>query len=99
MGILIQNTISHFSKTKNQTQKRPPKVPKNQKHIRRPQIKKFYKTDPPKIGILIQNPISKFLKTRYQTQKRPPKVKKNQKHIRRPQIKKFIKQTLQKREF
>ena len=33
VGILIQNTISKFSKTKNQTQKRPPKVPKNQKHI------------------------------------------------------------------
>ena len=33
VGILIQNTISKFLKTKNQTQKRPPKVPKNQKHI------------------------------------------------------------------
>ena len=51
MVILIQNTISKFSKTKNQTQKRPPKVPKNQKKIiRRPQIKKFYKTDSPKSG-------------------------------------------------
>ena len=29
IGILIQNTISKFSKTKNQTKKRPPKVPKN----------------------------------------------------------------------
>ena len=27
--ILIQNTISKFSKTKNQTKKRPPKVPEN----------------------------------------------------------------------
>ena len=51
MEILIQNIISKFSKTKSQTQKRPPKVPKNQKtYIRRPQIKKFYKTDPPKSG-------------------------------------------------
>ena len=33
MGILIQNTFSKFSKTKNQTQKRPPKITKNQKHI------------------------------------------------------------------
>ena len=33
VGILIQNTISKFSKTKNQTQKRPPKVPKNLKHV------------------------------------------------------------------
>ena len=32
-GIQIQNTILKFSKTKNQTQKRTPKVPKNQKHI------------------------------------------------------------------
>ena len=46
--------------------------------MRRPQIKKFYKTDPPNVGILIQNTISKFSKTKNQTQKRPPKVKKNQ---------------------
>ena len=81
-GILIQNTISKYSKTKNQTQKTPPKVPKKSKtYIRRPQIKKFYKTDPQKAGILIQNTISKFSKTKNQTQKRPPKVPKNQKHI------------------
>ena len=49
MGILIQNTILKFSKTKNQTQKRPPKDQKSKKtYIRRPQIKKFYKTDPSK---------------------------------------------------
>ena len=30
VGILIQNTISKFSKTKNQTKKRPPKFPKYQ---------------------------------------------------------------------
>merc|ERR1712177_100003 len=65
VGIMIQNTISKFSKTKNQTQKRPPKVPKKPKtYIRRPQIKFFYKTDPPKVGILIQNTISKFSKTK-----------------------------------
>ena len=47
----LQTVISEFSKTKNQTQKRPPKVLKNKKtYIRRPQIKKFYKTDPPKSG-------------------------------------------------
>ena len=33
VGIMIQNTISKFSKTKNNTEKRPPKVKKNQKHI------------------------------------------------------------------
>ena len=51
MVILIQNTISKFSKTKNSTQKRPPKVLKKSKtYIRKPQIKKFYKTNPPKNG-------------------------------------------------
>ena len=30
MVILIENTISKFSKTENQTKKRPPKVKKNQ---------------------------------------------------------------------
>ena len=33
MGPPIKNTITKFSKNKNQTKKRPPKVPKNQKHI------------------------------------------------------------------
>jgi len=33
VGILIQNTISKFSKTKNPTPKIPPKAPKNQKNI------------------------------------------------------------------
>ena len=60
----------------------------------RPQIKKFYKTDPPKVGILIQNTISKFSKTKNQTQKRLPKDKKNQKHILGGlKSKTFIKQT------
>ena len=31
MGILFQNTISKFSKTKNKTKKRPPKVTKRSK--------------------------------------------------------------------
>ena len=33
MGTLIQNTISKFSKTENQTKKRPPKVLKKKKTI------------------------------------------------------------------
>ena len=41
-----------------------------------PQIKKFYKTDPPKVGILIQNTISKFSKTKNLTQKDPQKLQK-----------------------
>jgi len=40
------------------------------KSSKKPQIKKFHKTDPPKVGILIQNTISKFSKTKNQ---RPPK--------------------------
>ena len=48
---MIQNTISKFSKTKNETKKRLPKVPKKSKtYIRRPQIKKLYNTDPPVSG-------------------------------------------------
>ena len=46
---MIQNIISKFSKSKNQTQKRPPKIKKNKKtYIGRGQIKKFHKTDPTK---------------------------------------------------
>merc|ERR1711895_388036 len=79
LGILIQNTISKFSKTKNQNQKYPLKFQKiKKKYIRRPQIKNFYKTDPPKVGILIQNTIWKFSKTKIETKKRPNKVPKNQ---------------------
>ena len=47
------------------------------KSSKKPQIKKFHKTDPPKVGILIQNTISKFSKTKNQTQKIHPKVPKN----------------------
>ena len=39
------------------------------KSSKKPQIKKFHKTDPQKVGILIQNTISKFLKPKNQTQK------------------------------
>ena len=82
MGILIQNTISKFSKTKNQTQKRPLKFQKIKNTYKEASNKCFlYNRPPPKVGILIQNTISNFLKTKNQTKKRPPKVKKNQKHI------------------
>ena len=46
------------------------------KSSKRPQIKKFHKTDPPKVGILIQNTISKFSKTKNQTKKKPLKFQK-----------------------
>ena len=55
VGILIQSTISKFSKTKNQTQKRPPKFPKYQKGGLK--SKSFIKQTPLKVGILIQNTI------------------------------------------
>ena len=43
VGIIIQNTILKFSKTKSETQKRPSKFKKNEKkYIRRPQIEKIY---------------------------------------------------------
>ena len=54
VGILIQNRILKFSKTKNQTQKRPHNVPKNQKHLKGG-LKSNQTT--PKVGILIQNTI------------------------------------------
>merc|ERR1712101_95548 len=85
-----QCTISKFSKTKNQTQKRPPKVPKNQKtYIRRPQIKKFYKTDSTKNGNSDSKYNFKIFKNQNQTQKRPPQVpkkKKKQTQKKPPQI-------------
>ena len=72
MGIWIQNTISKFLKTKNQTKKKTPQSSKKSKtYIKRPQIKKFYTTNPPKVGIMIQNTIWKFSKTKNQTQKTP----------------------------
>ena len=48
MGILIPNTNSKFSKTKNQTKKRPPNVPKNKNIYKEASNKNLYKTDPPK---------------------------------------------------
>ena len=49
--------------------------------MRRLQIKKFKKTEPPKVGILFLNTISKCSNTKKLTQKRPPKIKKNPKNI------------------
>ena len=39
-------------------------------------MKKFYKTDPPKVRILIQNTISKFSKNKIKLRKDPPKFPK-----------------------
>ena len=60
--------------TKNGTKKNIPLL--SIKSSKKPQIKKFHKTDPPKVGNLIQNTISKFSKIKNLTQKRPPKVPK-----------------------
>ena len=57
MEILIQNTISKFSKTKNQTHKRLPKVKKSKNIYKEASNQKVFKTDPPKGGIPIQNTI------------------------------------------
>ena len=46
-GILIQNTISKFSKTKNQTIKRPPKVPKIKNIYKEASNKKVLLNRPP----------------------------------------------------
>ena len=45
--------------------------------MRRPQIKKFYKTDPPKVGILIQNKFQSFQKPKIKIIKEPLKLKKS----------------------
>ena len=61
-------------------------------YIRKPQIKKFYKTEPPKSGNFDSKYNLKISKTKNQAQKRPPKAQKNKKkYIRRLQIKKFYK--------
>merc|ERR1712089_33374 len=79
LGILIQNTISKFSKTKYQTQKRPPKFPKyHYQWTKKPQIKKFHKTDPPESG----NSDSKY---NFEIFKHPKT------YIMRPQIKNLYK--------
>merc|ERR1711867_387956 len=79
VGILIQTTISKFSKTKNLTQKRPPKVPKNQKHIHGGLIQKFYKTDPPKSRNSDSKYNFKIFKTKNQTKKKTPQSSKKKK--------------------
>ena len=64
-----------------------------------PQIKKFHKTDPPKVGILIQNTISKFSKTKNQTKKSPLKLQKIKTIYKEASNQKvFIKQTPPKME-
>ena len=51
-------------KSKNQTKKRPPKLPKNKKHIYEGlKSKSFIKETPLQIEIFIQNTISKLSKT------------------------------------
>merc|ERR1712101_92350 len=75
----IKKFIIHFrnfQKPKIKLKKDPLKFQKLKTYIRRPQIKKFYKTGPPKVGILIQNTISKFSKTKNLTQKEPQKLQK-----------------------
>ena len=79
MGFKIQ--LQNFQKPKIKLKKDPLNFQNSKTYIRRPQIKKFYIIDPPKVGILILNTISKFSKTVNQTQKRPPKFPKYQKHI------------------
>merc|ERR1712089_101823 len=74
MGFKIQ--FKNFQKPKIKLKKAPLKFQKLKTYIRRPQIKKFYKTGPPKVGILIQNTISKFSKTKNLTQKDPQKLQK-----------------------
>ena len=82
MEFLFKIQFRNFQKPEIKLKKDPLKLKKKSKtYIRRPQIKKFYKTDPPKVGILIQNTISKFSKIKNQTKKRPLKIPKNQKHI------------------
>merc|ERR1712089_8868 len=88
MGFKIH--FQNFQKPKIKLKKDTLKFQKLKTYIRRPQIKKFYKTGPPKVGILIQNTILKFSKTKNLTQKDPQKLQKIKKqYIRRPQIKKF----------
>merc|ERR1711947_65265 len=79
VGILIQNTISKFSKTKNQTQKDPLKFQIIKNIYRRPQIKKFYKTDPTKSGNSDSNYNFKIFKNQKSNSKKPPKKKKKKK--------------------
>ena len=97
MGIRIQNEISKFSKTKNQTQKRPPKVPKNQKHIYGGlKSKSFIKQTPQKWEIWFKMKFRNFQKPKIKPKKDPLKLKKSKTFIRSLQIKKFYKTDHQK---
>ena len=50
---MIQKTIFKFHQPKIKLKKGPLKLKKSKTYIRRPQIKKFFETDPQKVGILI----------------------------------------------
>ena len=58
---------------------------------KKPQIKKFHKTDPPEVGILIQNTILKFSKTKNLTKKKPLKIQKIKNIYKEALNKKFYK--------
>ena len=76
--ILCRSTTTHLV-AKNGTKKIIPLL--WIKSSKKPQIKKFHKTDPPKNGNSDSKYDFEILKTKNQTQKRPPKVPNNQKHI------------------
>ena len=81
MEILIQNTISKFSKTKIQTLKSLKIDPLNLKQIKNiykeAKIKMFYKTDPPKSGNSDSKYNFKIFKNQKSNSKKTPKVPKN----------------------
>ena len=82
---------------KNPTQKDPLISKISKTYIRRPQIKKFYKTDPPKSGNCDSKYNFEIFKKQKLNSKKTPKVPKNQKHIKGGlKSKIFIKQTPQK---
>ena len=65
--------------------------------IRRPQIKKFYKTDPPKSGNFdSKNNFKIFKNQQSNSEKTHLSSKKSKTYIRMPQIKKFYKTNLPK---
>merc|ERR1712089_106165 len=62
------------------------------KSSKKPQIKNFYKTDPPKIGNCDSKYNFKIFKNQKSNSKKTPfSSKKSKTYIRRPQIKKFKK--------
>ena len=71
------NSNSKFSKTKNQTRKRPPKVPKIKKIYKEASNPKVFQNRPPKSG----NSDSKYNFKIKKKQKLNSKVSKNQKNI------------------